>query len=149
MAAHATRTTAWRALGAALLVGLSGCGDTAVADDNQPRVIEISIDGYHFVPDHFRVSQGESVRFLVTNPDRIAHELFLGTVEEQAARRASDLVEPPDTAGVANFGYGVYLPAFAEGEFDYVFSADRDLLIGCHLPGHWEEGMVATIDVQP
>ncbi len=31
----------------------------------------------------------------------------------------------------------------------YVFSAESDLLIGCHIPGHWEHGMVATIDVEP
>ena len=50
---------------------------------------------------------------------------------------------------MTHFGYGIYLPAFSDGEFDYVFNSDADLLIGCHLPGHWEAGMVATIAVAP
>lgn len=141
---------AWtRAAGLAAIVLLAAC--TASADApaaGAPRVIEISIDGFHFVPDHFVVGPGESVRFMVSNPDRIGHELFLGTVEEQAARRASTVAEPPDDASVSNFGYGIYLPALTDGEFDYVFSSDEDLLIGCHLPGHWEAGMVATIDIE-
>ncbi len=142
---------AWsRAAGLAAIVLLAACSASADAPGTgEPRVIEVTIDGFHFVPDHFTVSQGESVRFMVSNPDRIGHELFLGTVAEQAARRASNVAEPPDEEGVGNFGYGLYLPALTDGEFDYVFSSEEDLLIGCHLPGHWEAGMVATIDIEP
>lgn len=48
---------------------------------------------------------------------------------------------------MSHFGYGIHLPARSDGELDYAFSGDEDLLIGRHLPGHWEAGMVATIDV--
>lgn len=131
----------------ALIVLLAGCtGNAATAG---PRVIEVTIDGYHFVPDHFIVHRGESVRFLVSNPDRMGHELFIGTIEEQAARRGTKGASPTDAADVAHFGYGIYLPALTDGEFDYAFTNESDLLIGCHIPGHWERGMVATIDVEP
>lgn len=134
----------------AMIVLLASCaaGGSAAAPA-EPRIIDITIDGYHFVPDHFAVHRGESVRFLVSNPDRIGHELFIGTIEEQAARRGTEATSPSDTSDVAHFGYGIYLPALTDGEFDYVFSAESDLLIGCHIPGHWERGMVATIDVEP
>ena len=134
----------------AMIILLAGCaaGGSAAAP-GEPRIIDITIDGYHFVPDHFAVHRGESVRFLVSNPDRIGHELFIGTIEEQAARRGTEATSPSDTSDVAHFGYGIYLPALTDGEFDYVFSAESDLLIGCHIPGHWEHGMVATIDVEP
>jgi len=134
----------------AMIVLLASCaaGGSAAAP-GEPRIIDITIDGYHFVPDHFAVHRGESVRFLVSNPDRIGHELFIGTIEEQAARRGTEATSPSDTSDVAHFGYGIYLPALTDGEFDYVFSAESDLLIGCHIPGHWERGMVATIDVEP
>ena len=101
------------------------------------------------MPDHFTVRQGESVRFLISNPDTIGHELFIGTVAEQAERRMAAPSIPTDDETATHFGYGIYIPAFSEGELDYAFSSDTDLLIGCHLPGHWEAGMVATIDVQP
>ena len=132
--------------GAALLL-LAGCAASAPAG-SAAREIEVTIDGYHFVPDHVEVRQGESVRFLVSNPDDIAHELYIGTIQEQAARREEGAMAPSNDA-VTHFGYGIYLPAFSDGEFDYVFNSDADLLIGCHLPGHWEAGMVATIAVAP
>jgi uncharacterized cupredoxin-like copper-binding protein len=124
MAAHAKRTKVWRALAATLIVGLSGCGGAAV-------------------------HRGDSVRFLISNPDRVGHELFIGSIAEQAMRREAAPSTPPDGGSVTHFGYGIYVPALTDGELDYAFSNDTDLLIGCHLPGHWEEGMVATIDVQP
>ena len=140
--------------GAGLLLGavvavLAGCAAVGPSPSEAPRTIDVTIDGYHFVLDHFAVHRNESVRFLVSNPDRIGHELYIGTIAEQAERREVGVPAPSEGARVASFGYGLYLPAYAEGEFDYVFSADEDLLIGCHLPGHWEAGMVATIDVEP
>lgn len=137
-------------LGLALIVLVAGCtAGGAAPTTGEPRIIDVTIDGYHFIPDHFTVRRGESVRFLVSNPDRIGHELFIGTIEEQAARRGTGGATPTEAEGVAHFGYGIYLPALTDGEFDYVFDSETDLLIGCHIPGHWEHGMVATIDVEP
>ena len=130
------------------VIGLAGCGASGgPAGPDEPRTIEIDIDGYHFVPDHFEVATGESVRFMINNPDDIGYELFIGTAAEQAARRAAGVAEPSGAAAISHFGYGIYLPALSDGELDYAFSGEEDLLIGCHLPGHWEAGMVATIDV--
>jgi uncharacterized cupredoxin-like copper-binding protein len=128
------------------VIGLAGCNAGAAADPDEPRTIDIDIDGFHFVPDHFEVTTGESVRFMISNPDDIGHELFIGTAAEQAARRAAGVAEPSG-APTTHFGYGIYLPAHSDGELDYAFSGEEDLLIGCHLPGHWEAGMVATIAV--
>ena len=140
----------WRVAAAAAiaLIGLAGCGIAGgPADPAGPRTIAIDIDGYHFVPDRFEVETGETIRFVISNPDAVGHELFIGTAGEQAARRATGVAEPSDAAEISHFGYGIYLPAHSDGELDYAFSGDEDLLIGCHLPGHWEAGMVATIDV--
>jgi uncharacterized cupredoxin-like copper-binding protein len=149
MAGRTRRIGTWGTVAAGLVIGLSGCGGGAAADNDEPGIIEISIDGFHFVPDSFSVQQGDSVRFLISNPDSIGHELFIGTIAEQAQRRTAAPSTPADDETVTHFGYGIYVPAFSEGELDYTFSSDSDLLIGCHLPGHWEAGMVATIDVQP
>ena len=130
------------------VIGLAGCGSTGgLAGPGEATRMEVEIDGYHFVPDHFKVATGESVRFIISNPDDIGHELFIGTAAEQAARRGRGVAEPSGAAGISHFGYGIYLSAHSDGELDYAFSGDEDLLIGCHLPGHWEAGMVATIDV--
>ncbi len=147
---HPIRTVATWAVRFSIVAALAGCSAVASAPSaGEPRVIDITIDGYHFVPDHFTVRVGESVRFRITNPDTIGHELYLGTIEEQADRRIAGVPTPSEESAVTHFGYGIYLPARSGGEFSYMFSSENDLLIGCHLPGHWEEGMVATIDVEP
>lgn len=133
---------------AIVTAALVGCAAPSEADEGV-RVVEITIDGYHFVPDQFSVRQGETVRFEVSNPDRIGHELFIGTIAEQADRRAAMPTAPAEAEGGTRFGYGLYLPSLERGSFEYHFSSEDDLLIGCHLPGHWEEGMVATIEVEP
>jgi uncharacterized cupredoxin-like copper-binding protein len=86
---------------------------------------------------------------VISNPDTRGHELFIGTIAEQAERREAGPTAPPSAEDVTHFGYGIYIPPMSGGELDYAFSAETDLLIGCHLPGPWEAGMVATIDVQP
>ena len=43
------------------------------------------ISGLHFVPDQFDVRVGETIRFVVTNPTDLPHELFIGTMPEQVA----------------------------------------------------------------
>jgi uncharacterized cupredoxin-like copper-binding protein len=148
--AGSTRRGAIRGVAvAAVLLAASACGGAATGVEGEPRVIEIEIDGFHFVPDHFTVHQDEVVRFMISNPDTRGHELFIGTIAEQAERREAGPTAPPSAEDVTHFGYGIYIPPMSDGELDYAFSAETDLLIGCHLPGHWEAGMVATIDVQP
>jgi uncharacterized cupredoxin-like copper-binding protein len=39
------------------------------------------------------------------------------------------------------------LAAFSTVDFDYHFSNGDEVMIGCHLPGHWAMGMKAAITV--
>lgn len=138
-------------LGAGLAVALSGCAwDTIRAKPPATRDIPVSINGMRFVPDHFEVRVGETIRFLVTNPTDLPHELYIGSMDEQLAHRTEvmHLTGRPQVRAMQQTGYGIYLLAHDSGQFVYHFSAPGQIRIGCHVPGHWEAGMMATIDVQ-
>lgn len=114
------------------------------------RVIELTIDGYHFVPAAVEVTVGETVRFVVANPTDMAHEVYIGSPAEQAADEAarSSAMPMQQPNITTQYGYGVYLAAFSTVEFDYHFSNRDEVMIGCHLPGHWARGMRVAITVR-
>jgi uncharacterized cupredoxin-like copper-binding protein len=137
------------AIGLAALVGCTANAGGSGTDQN-PTISRMSIEGYHFLPDHLTVHEGETVRFLITNPTDRAHALFIGTPAEQDADEArhegASPLEQPDTS---HYGYGIYIPAFGTAELDYHFTVANGIMIGCHLPGHWAAGMRATVTVLP
>ena len=135
---------------AGLALLLSSCAIQAVASPPATRDIPVTISGMHFVPDHFEVRVGETIRFIVTNPTNLPHELFIGTMAEQLAHHAQVMNQPPpqQVQLMQHTGYGIYLEPNDSGQFIYHFSDAGQVMIGCHVPRHWEAGMLATITVR-
>lgn len=137
------------ACGIAILAAGCTVGGVQEGTDANARVIQLTVDGYQFVPDAIEVTVGETVRLVVSNPTDMAHEVYIGTPAEQAADEAARAsTEPMQQPSIATqYGYGVYLAAFSTVEFTYHFSNRDEVMIGCHLPGHWANGMKAAITV--
>jgi uncharacterized cupredoxin-like copper-binding protein len=95
-----------------------------VASPPADRDIHVSISGMRFGPAHFEVRVGETIRFVVTNPNDVPHELFMGTMAEQLAHHREVMNEPPDQQVLLmqHTGYGIYLIAHDSGQFLYHFS---------------------------
>jgi uncharacterized cupredoxin-like copper-binding protein len=110
-----------------------------------PRVIEVTMtDALRFEPDAFSISLGETVRFEVTNAGAIRHEFFIGHADAQASHEAK-MVEMGGMAHDEENGIGV-----DPGEskvLEHTFATAGSVLIGCHEPGHYDAGMVATVTV--
>lgn len=121
--------------------------DAVVGPD--ARVVELAITAdARFSPDRIAVKTGETIRFVVSNPTSSDHELFIGSSAEQTMHHAAHLgLALPEQAAVPHFGYGIFLPAFGDGVLEYHFAEAGQVLIGCHLPGHYEGGHVATVTV--
>jgi uncharacterized cupredoxin-like copper-binding protein len=136
---------------AAVIVGLglllTSCAVQAQASPPATRDIRVGISGLHFVPDRFDVRVGETIRFLVSNPTNLPHELFIGTMAEQLAHHQEVMKQAPaeQAAMMEHTGYGIYLMAHDSGEFVYHFSHSGEVVMGCHVPGHWEAGMMAMV----
>ena len=133
-----------------LLVACSPTADRREVPPGTDRVVELSMAEMHFIPDRVVVKAGELVAFVVTNPNDIAHELYIGTEADQVAHHAVHVaVASAGQAQIPHGGYGIFLTPHETGVVSYQFDTAIDVLLGCHLPGHWEAGMVAIVTVEP
>jgi len=98
-----------------------------------------------FEPDKIDVSAGEKVRFVFTNDGEVAHDAFIGDSEAQD-QHAEDMAD--EHGGHGDDDEGITVEPGDSRELSRTFSADDDgVLIGCHHPGPYEAGMVATVNV--
>ena len=131
-----------------LATAVTGCSaDGEAPPSGEPRLIELKmVEPFGYDPPVVEVRQGETVHFVVRNPTPIDHEMFIGVEAEQDAHEVVHQGGPPQ-ADVEHFGYGIHVVARGTGTLDYTFSELEDVLIGCHVPGHYVAGHVAAIHV--
>ena len=123
--------------------GLDTGGHGSAAD---ARTVEVSMtDELRFEPDTITVAPGETVRFVVTNTGESVHEFLIG---DEAAQAGFEAEMSGGEEMDHDTGAGVSVDPGQTETFDYTFGdTDEMILAGCHEPGHYEGGMVATIDV--
>jgi uncharacterized cupredoxin-like copper-binding protein len=124
-----------------------------------PREVNIVMKDWVFLPDPVDVAPGETVLLHVVNGGLVVHEAVIGdqTVQdawEAAERSAADpppgptpvVTVPADVAGIR-----VVVESGQRVDVVWTVPADpaavRGLVLGCHIPGHWEKGMRAVIRV--
>ena len=125
--------------------GTAGYGQPGLASD-VARTIEVTaLDSMRHEPSNITVKTGETVEFEVRNAGQMRHELMLGDAKEQHGHAKvmqahphlvheeepnAVTVEPGQTKTLLwRFG----APGLVEG--------------ACHIPGHYEAGMVTRIQV--
>jgi uncharacterized cupredoxin-like copper-binding protein len=129
------------------------------------RVVEVEMSDSKFNPNEFTVKVGESVTFRLHNVGALQHEAVIGDAAYQAkhAEMMKSMTSVPEVSMVPGIGLNVISRAHpgmgdpnavtvapgATGEVAFTFAKPTTLLIGCHEPGHYEAGMVATITVLP
>ncbi|MFV2063158.1 MAG: hypothetical protein ACC726_06535 [Chloroflexota bacterium] len=133
-----------------------------------PRVIEITMtDTLRFDSDAIAIRTGETILFQLENPSAAPHSFLIGDGEVQAGHHIEmnetggheddeteapghdDAVEGEEAAEFEEGGLPgpVWLEPGESGEILATFTEAGPLLIGCHVPGHWEAGMRAVISV--
>ncbi|MBA3689115.1 MAG: hypothetical protein H0W81_09850 [Chloroflexi bacterium] len=103
------------------------------------------IDELRFEPASFTVQAGEVVRFEVTNAGKGVHEFLIG---EEAAQDEFEMEMSEGDGMQHDSDAGVSVEPGQSETFDYTFQEAGQLLAGCHEPGHYVGGMVATITVE-
>lgn len=125
---------------------------TTVSESTDPEAIQIKLGEFFFAPGSLSVPVGTPVIFSVTNPGVIDHELVIGDAHvqdeaEEAMRSASGHAAHGATGHHADDVPSIYLRPGESGEITVTFSKKGELLIGCHVPGHWTAGMRGTLRV--
>jgi uncharacterized cupredoxin-like copper-binding protein len=118
---------------AVVACALLAAGCTAAGATASVREVEVILEHSRFVPSVFEVRAGETVRFVVNNTDPIDHEFILGDDEVQARHENGSEEHHGEVPG--------------EVSVTYTFTAPGRLTIACHLPGHYDYGMRALVEV--
>jgi uncharacterized cupredoxin-like copper-binding protein len=120
------------------------------------RSIEVTLlDSMKFTPDSIQVSAGETIRFVVRNKGKLAHEMVLGHAqaiaahakEMQAMASAGNTDHQHEHGGSAG-AIAVSVPAGEVREWVVKFDEAIELEIACLVPGHYEAGMKGKLNVQ-
>jgi uncharacterized cupredoxin-like copper-binding protein len=116
-------------------------GDRSKAD----RSIDVAaLDSLEFAPETVKVKAGETIIFVVTNKGENVHEFVLGDQDFQEEHAA-------EMSGGEDMAMGQNWLEVEPGETNsltWTFTAEGEqVLYGCHEPGHYEGGMVGTVEV--
>lgn len=151
---------------------IAGCGPgvapaaTPVVPGNAaaPREVNIIAKDYEFLPDRLELVPGETILLHVINGGLEIHEAIIGDGAVQEAWEAAEAAvagAPPGPTPLVNVPPGVagLRIVVRSGErVDVVWTVPAavpgpglpgELIVGCHIPGHWERGMwipVRSID---
>ena len=116
-------------------------GDAGEVD----RTIEIRMtDHMRFTPDHLQVKEGETIRFVHRNDGKMLHEFVIGTraeLNEHAALMAKFPGMEHDEPYMAHIAPG------QREEMIWTFNRAGEFDFACLIAGHYQAGMVGTIQV--
>jgi uncharacterized cupredoxin-like copper-binding protein len=114
----------------------------ACSDGGGGREVHVELFEMGFEPARIEVAAGETVTFVVENAGFATHEFFVGDEADQQAREeelaSGAMPSDPNSVIVANGG---------SAELTHTFGRAGELLMGCHIIGHYAAGMVGTIVV--
>jgi uncharacterized cupredoxin-like copper-binding protein len=111
------------------------------------RTITIAMTGaLRFSPGSLTVQEGETVRFIAQNADRMLHEMVIGT-PDALAKHAAMMARFPNMEH--NEAYMVHVDPGKSGEIVWHFNRAGSFEFACLLAGHYQAGMRGTITVTP
>ena len=125
-----------------------------------PREVNIVARDYAYVPSVVDLVPGETVKLNVINGGLVIHEAILGDMVQQLAWEDAErpFVDPPPGPtpvvpvpdGFEGNGLRVVVGSGQLLDVTWTVPADAASVaggwyVGCHIPGHWEKGMVVPV----
>ena len=113
------------------------------------RSIEVRMDDQmRFTPSNIEVRAGETIRFVVHNAGKTAHEMVLGS-DAEIREHAQAMQQGAGHGDGHSHGTGASIEVAAghKGELVVKFEQATTLQMACLIPGHYEAGMRGTIKV--
>jgi uncharacterized cupredoxin-like copper-binding protein len=134
--------------GAILLAACGGGGhashSSAGGSASGGRTVQVDMVDIGFSIHDVTVHPDESVRFVFQNKGSIDHEAFIGDAAAQA-QHEKDMAQHSDMQHAS--ADDITVSPGKTGELTHTFKAGDELLIGCHEPGHYAQGMKIQITV--
>lgn len=119
-------------------------GSPASASEADRRVEVVASDDLSFDPALIEVDPGDVVTFVVRNEGRTEHEFVLGDADYQTMHEEEMRGSDGHSEGTEN---AVTVAPGSTATLTWRFSETGDVLYGCHVAGHYDGGMVGTVEV--
>ncbi len=123
---------------------------------DRPREVNLIARDYTFDPPTLRVVAGETLIIHLVNGGLDLHEAVIGGPEVQAAWEAAEAATvgaPPGPTPVVSVppqvaGTRAVVASGQRVDVSYTVPAEApsDLVVGCHIPGHFARGMVIPVE---
>ncbi|MEY2475618.1 MAG: hypothetical protein QOG87_933 [Actinomycetota bacterium] len=126
---------------------LAGCGghDHDRGPAAPAATFDIDMRDSAFEPEQLTVPAATRVTFVFHNRGVLVHEAFIG---DEAEQRAHDAEMVEGASGHHEGHAAVTVEPGKTARLTHIFTADDQLLIGCHQPGHYAAGMRIAINVK-
>lgn len=118
-------------------------GSAADPSEADTEILVAASDDLKFNPVSVELKVGDVVTFVVRNEGKADHEFVLGD-EAYQEMHEEDMAEGHE---MSDMGNAVTVSAGETKEITWKFTEPGSLRFGCHEPGHYEAGMVGTIEV--
>jgi uncharacterized cupredoxin-like copper-binding protein len=122
------------ALAVVLLVG--ACGSANGQSSSSPTEVQITLSEFKIESPQTTFATGTPYRFVITNEGTISHDWAIMTRGETDTNQALIRVDQAE------------LPAGATVTREFTFTQPGNFEFACHVPGHYEAGMLLHITVQ-
>jgi len=110
------------------------------------RTVRISMtDDMRFTPDKLQLKQGDVVRFIVVNDGKLLHEFVLGT--KPVLDKLADLVAKSSQEVDHARADRLHVEPGQTGELTWNFNRAGTFWFACLFPGHYQAGMIGSINV--
>ncbi len=109
-----------------------------------PGSVDVTLHVSHseFTPSRIMVRTGTTVTFTVVNHDPIGHELIVGDAEVHAVHEAGTHGRHREVPGEVSVAPG------ESASTTFEFDSPGTVVFACHLPRHFEYGMVGEVVVR-
>ena len=131
------------------------------------KVIKVKMYDNYYEPKKFKVKKNQTIKFIVYNYGKLVHEFNIATKEmhlkhqpemmrmveneillaDRIDKKKMKELSKKDHSMSHSHSNSVLLEPNEIGEIIWKFNTDSNLEAACNVPGHYEAGMIANINI--
>ena len=112
------------------------------------RVIKVKMYDNYYEPNSFQIKAGETIKFEVENLGELVHEFNIANkmmhIKHQPEMKK---MAKMDKAMAHSHSNSVLLEPKQKGNIIWKFDNAVNIEIACNVPGHYQVGMIAKVDI--
>ena len=136
-------------------------------EENVDRAIKVLMYDNYYQPNNFKIKKNETIKFIVENKGSLVHEFNIATKEmhlkhqpemmrmmeneillaDRIDKKKMKELSKKDHSMSHSHSNSVLLEPNEIGKIIWKFNTDTNLEIACNVPGHYESGMIASINL--